>query len=327
MMKTLRVTVIGLLICLAAPAARAAGLTIALFPPTGDNVSPQILQASRELLKDHLLRTGAYNVVEPPAAPELALEPTPAQAGFVAAQMGASEAVVVRITHLGNTARVRLTIYAAGSGQIVYWDSIAVTGGPDELDTVFQRLAHAMQTGKPLRDSAEIDTVTDKEMQQLGRRQANKVVGVHLLTLLPLSSAASSFGAVPGGGLFWLYDARSWMADLSFDLGFGSEDRKLFSAAIGGFYPFLREDFTPYFGGVVRWAYMNLGGDGAGGISVQPTLGLLMGRLSTVQLRADVGYFINTFGELPSPPPQGATATCCRKFGQGLVFTLGLGFN
>ena len=35
-----------------------AGVTIALLPPSGDNVSPQILQASRELFKDHLLRTG-----------------------------------------------------------------------------------------------------------------------------------------------------------------------------------------------------------------------------------------------------------------------------
>jgi len=56
MKKTLRVTVVGVLVCLFAPAARAGGLTIALLPPSGDNVAPAILQASRELLKDHLLR-------------------------------------------------------------------------------------------------------------------------------------------------------------------------------------------------------------------------------------------------------------------------------
>jgi hypothetical protein len=323
-----RAAVLAMLVSLFAPAAaRAGGVTIALLPPTGDNVAPQILSASRELFKDHLLRTGAYNVVEPaaPAEPSTA-EPTPAQAAAAAAALGAAEAVVVRVTHLGSSARVRVTVYAAGSAQVVYWDSIAVTGGPDELDTVFQRLAHAMETGKPVRESAEIDTVTDKEMQNLGKRQANKVFGVHLLTFLPFSSAASSFGALPGGGLFWLYDARSWMADLALDIGFGSDNRKLFSAAIGGYYPFLREDFTPYVGGLVRWAYMNLGGDGAGGLSLQPTFGILVGRLSSVQLRADVGYFFNTFGELPAPNAQGAAATCCRHFGQGTVLTVGLGF-
>jgi hypothetical protein len=326
MKKTLRVTVLGMLVCLLAPAAHAAGITIVLMPPTGDNVAPQILSASRELFKDHLLRTGAYNVVEPaPTNEPPNLEPTPAQAAAMAAQMGAAEAVVVRVTHLGNSARVRVTVYAAGTGQVVYWDSIAVTGGPDELDTVFQRLAHALATGKPIRESAEIDTVTDKEMQNLGKRQANKVFGIHLLTFLPVSSAASSFGALTGGGLFWLYDARSWMADVSLDMGFGTDNRKMFSAAIGGFYPFLREDFTPYLGGVVRWAYMDLGGNGNGGISVQPTFGILLGRLSSVQLRADVGYFFNTFGEYASPNSAGVV-TGGRHYGNGVVFTVGIGF-
>ena len=236
-------------------------------------------------------------MVEAPPAPQPSVvEPTPEQAAAAALALGASQAIVVRITHIGAAARVRLTSYAAGSGQVVYWDSVAVTGGPEELDTVFQRLAHAMETGRPVRESAEIDTVTDKEMQSLGRRQANKSFGVHLLTFLPVHSASGSFKALPGGGFFWLYDARAWMADIAFDIGGGS-GQSLFSASIGGYYPFSREDFTPYLGGVVRWAYMDLGGGGAGGISLQPTAGILLGRLSSVQLRADVGYFINLFSE------------------------------
>jgi hypothetical protein len=323
MNKTLRVTVLAILVCLFAPAARAGGLTVALLPPSGDNVSPAILQASRELLKDHLLRTGAYNVVEPPAGAETNVEPTPAQAAAAAQALGAAEAVVVRVTHIGNAARVRLTVYAAGSGQVVYWDSIAVTGGPEELDTVYQRLAHAMQTGKPVRESAEIDTVTDKEMQNLGRRQANKVFGIHLLAFLPLATANGTFKTVPGGGLFWLYDARSWMADVALDIGGGS-GTSLFSAAIGGYYPLLREDFTPYFGGLVRWAHMSFGGTGGSGLSFQPTAGILLGRLSTVQLRADVGYFINTFGEYPSGLAPGTTGSS--KVSHGVVLTVGIGF-
>jgi hypothetical protein len=330
MKKALRVSVLsvlGVLVCSFAPTARAAGLTIALLPPTGDNVAPAILQASRDLLKDHLLRGGAYNIVEPPPMEgPTAVEPTPAQAAAVAQALGAAEAVVVRLTHIGTTARVRLTVYAAGSAQIVYWDSIAVTGGPDELDTVFQRLAHAMQTGKPVRESAEIDTVTDKEMQNLSRRQANKVFGLHLLAFLPFNTAGGSFKALPGGGLFWLYDARSWMTDVALDLG-GGNGQSLFSAAIGGYYPLLREDFTPYFGGVVRWAYMNLGGNGAGGLSFQPTAGILLGRLSTVQLRADVGYFFNSFGEYSKTvSPLGTTSTGGQHFSHGVVLTVGVGF-
>jgi hypothetical protein len=331
MKKTLRVIILAVLTIALGSAVARAGTTVALLPPTGDNVAPAILQASRELLKDHLQRTNAYTVVEPPAGEAVTnIEPTPQQAGAQAQTLGAAQAIVVRITHIGTTARVRLTAYAAGTGQVAYWDSIVVTGGPEELDLAFQRLVHAMQLGKPVRDAAELETVTDKEMQTLNKRNANKSFGVHIMTFLPFNSAGGSFSAVPGGGLFWLYDARSWMGDVSLDLG-GNNGRSFFSAAIGGYYPFLREDFTPYVGGVVRWARMDLGGDGASGIVFQPTLGILLGRLSSVQLRADLGYFINSFGEYSTTTTiqngvQTQVRTSDQHYSHGLVVNVGIGF-
>jgi hypothetical protein len=321
-----------------APAAHAAPpprlQVVAVFPPSGDNVAPDLLRAARDILKDHLQRAGTYTVVEPPAAPPPAGpaaallstdEPTPVQAAQTASALGAEIAVVLRITHFGNSARMRLTSYSAGTAQVVYWDSILINGGPDEMDVAIQRLVHGMQVGKPVRESAELETVTDREMQTLNRREANKSFGVHLFTLLPTSSAGSSFTAVPAGGIFWLYDARSWMADISLDIG-GHNGTTLVDAAIGGYYPFLREDFTPYIGGVVRWADMNLGGQGASGLSFQPTAGILLGRLSSVQMRGEVGYFFNTFGELGPPDPTTGAVSTHTNYGQGFVISLGLGF-
>jgi hypothetical protein len=307
---------------------------VAVFPPSGDNVAPDLLRAARDILKDHLQRAGTYTVVEPPAAPPPAGpaaaplssdEPTPVQAAQTASALGAEIAVVLRITHFGNSARMRLTSYSAGTAQVVYWDSILINGGPDEMDVAIQRLVHGMQVGKPVRESAELETVTDREAQTLNRREANKSFGVHLFTLLPTSSAGSSFTAVPAGGIFWLYDARSWMADISLDIG-GHNGTTLVDAAIGGYYPFLREDFTPYIGGVVRWADMNLGGQGASGLSFQPTAGILLGRLSSVQMRGEVGYFFNTFGELGPPDPTTGAVSTHTNYGQGFVISLGLGF-
>jgi hypothetical protein len=301
---------------------------VAVLPPSGDNVAPDLLRAARDILKDHLQRAGTYTVVEPPTpatTPATSDEPTGAQAAQAASGLGAEIAVVLRITHFGNSARMRLTSYSAGSAQVVYWDSILINGGPDEMDVAIQRLVHGMQVGKPVRESAELETVTDRETQMLNRREANKSFGVHLFTLLPTSSTGSSFTAVPAGGIFWLYDARSWMADISLDIG-GHSGTFLFDAAIGGYYPFLREDFTPYVGGVVRWSEMQLGGAGASGLSFQPTVGVLLGRLSSVQLRGEVGYFFNTFGELASPDPITGAASTQKNYGQGFVLSLGLGF-
>jgi hypothetical protein len=297
---------------------------VAVLPPTGDNVALDLLRAARDILKDHLQRAGTYSVVEPATAAPSADEPTAAQAAQTATALGAEVAVVLRITHFGSSARMRLTEYAAGTAQVVYWDSILIAGGPDEMDVAIQRLVHGMQVGKPVRESAELETVTDRETQMLNRRQANKSFGVHLFTLLPLSAASPTFTAVPAGGLFWLYDARSWMADISLDIG-GHSGTFLLDAAIGAYYPFLREDFTPYVGGVVRWADMQLGGSGAGGLSFQPTAGVLLGRLSSVQIRGEVGYFFNTFGE-PEIVTTATTTTTTTHYGQGFVLSLGIGF-
>lgn len=322
--------------------------TVAVLPVTGDNISPEILSAAYDILKDHLERAGVYTVVEPvrpapmpppppaaPGAPPMPppamsmQEPAPMQAAQLGASVGAELALVLRLTHFGNSARLRLTAYATGTAQVAYWDSILINGGPDELDVAVQRLVNGMKNGKPVRDSAEIDSVTDKEALALNRREANRSFGVRITSLLPFNQAGQSFEAVTAGGLFWLYDARSWMADVAVDIGGGSGNRFFIDAAIGAYYPLLREDFTPYIGGQIRWAEMQLGGSGASGATLQPTFGILLGRLSSAQIRVEAGYFFNTFGE--NEPnyynASGQLVTGAGKhFSDGFVFSAGIGF-
>ena len=72
---------------------------------------------------------------------------------------------------------------------------------------------------------------------------------------------------------------------------------------------------------------MRLGGQGASGIVLQPTAGVLLGRLSSVQLRAEVGYFINTFGEREDVTSQSASASAPPKhYSHGFVLNVGIGF-
>ncbi len=311
--------------------------TVAVLPPTGDNVAPELLRAARDILKDHLQRAGSYTVIEPPLPPPPAgaplpaavqgEEPTAADAARLGATVGAELTIVLRLTHFGSSARLRLTAYATGTAQVAYWDSILITGGPDELDVAIQRLVHGMQTGKPVRESAELETVTEKETMTLSRREANKTFGVRISELAPFNAAGNNFDTLTAGGLVWLYDARSWMADLAVDIGGGAEGRFFMDAAIGAYYPLLREDFTPYVGGQVRWASMQLGGQGASGLVLQPTAGLLLGRLSSVQVRAEVGYFFDTFAELEVADANGTTAANPpRHYSDGFVFSVGIGF-
>jgi hypothetical protein len=323
--------------------------TVAVLPVTGDNVAPEILSAAYDILKDHLQRAGVYAVVEParpspvvPAAPAPGAPPAPPPAPMleepapmVAAQMGASVgaelAVVVRVTHFGSSARLRLTAYSTGTAQVTYWDSILINGGPDELDVAIERLVNGMKTGKPVRDSAELETVTSRETMALNRREANKSFGLRITSLLPFNQAAGDFQPLTAGGLFWLYDARNWMAGIALDIGGGSGNRFFMDASLGAYYPLLREDFTPYIGGEVRWAEMQLGGSGASGMVLQPTIGILLGRLSSVQIRAEVGYFFDTFGETQSVVYTSSTTgtttiSDTKHYSDGFIFSAGIGF-
>jgi len=315
---------VGHLVLPASACAQQGGLAVVLLPPSGLNIAPEILDAARDILKDHLQRTGRYSVIAPAGAPTTD-EPTPAMTVQQAAATGASQAMVLRITHLGTSTRVRLTVYAAGSGQVVYWDSMSVKGGPSDLDVALQRLVSALLKGVPVRDSADLETVTDDETTSLNRRTANKTFGVELFAMLPLDTPDGKFRTVPGFGLFWMYDARSWMADVALELG-GHGSAHVFDLSLGAYYPFIRSDFTPYLGGVVKYGAVSLGGTGSSGLVLEPTLGMLLGRLSSVQMRAQVGYFVDTFTEAPIGATGDGAGSAREHLGHGFVLTVGLGF-
>jgi hypothetical protein len=322
MSTTTKIAFAVLLSTLLAAAAHAE--TVVLLPTSGSNVAPQVMEASRDILKDHLQRSGLFNVLTPPGAPTQE-EPTAMQASQWALSVGATRAFVLRITHIGTAARVRLTVYAAQNAQVIYWDSIPINGGPEELDPVLQRLVHAMLTGRPVRESAEIDTVTEKETQALNRRNANKSFGLHIITLMPFNTPDGQFRPVPGLGVFWLYDARTWLADISADWA-SKGDSQVYGVSLGGYYPLSREDFAPYVGAAVRLSSVKLGGRGSGGVSFQPSAGFLLGRLSSVQLRGEVGYLINTFAEDESVTTGTTTPVGPSHFSHGFVLSVGLGF-
>lgn len=299
--------------------AQQASTTVVLMPASGLNVSPGILDAARDLLKDHLQRTGRYTVLTG-AGVSSTEEPTAATAVEQATMAHAQQAAVLRLTHLGTSTRVRFTVYAL-SGQVVYWDSMAITGGPEQMDVVLERLVHAMVIGKPVRESAELETVTTDEMNTPNRRNANRTFGLHLFTLLPFNTPSGNFSPVPGVGLFWMYDARGWMADIAVDLG-GHAGNLIFDVGLGAYYPFFRTDFTPYVGGKIKYGYFSYGGSGSAGVSLEPTFGILLGRTSSVQVRAEVGYFVDTFPE----SPKASSNVTDDRVSHGLALTVGLGF-
>ncbi len=292
---------------------------LALVPISGTNVHPGYLDAARDILKDHLLQTGRFSIVSlagEPGAPEIA----PEQAVAQAREAGADLVAITHLARLGGTGRVRLSAYRVATGALFHTDGIGIAGGPDDLDPALKRLAVGLATGKPAAQNGEIDSVTQRQSDPMMKETATKIFGVRIGALLPFNRPGNQDTiAMPGIGLFWLYDARSFLGELSLDLHTG-EGATSFDIGIGGYHPLSKENFTPYVGGQVAYSITD---NSYNGIRLQPAFGFLFGRLSTIQFRGEIGYFMNTFGQR-TYDVNGLLSD--KSYAHGPQFSVGLGF-
>jgi hypothetical protein len=302
---------------------------LALLPVSGTNVHPGYLEAARDLMKDHLMDTGRFTVVTVAGEPGT-METSAGVAVAKGREAGASMAVVVHLTRLAGTGRLRLIAYDVGSGNFTHADSIAIAGGPDDLDPALKRLAVGLATGKRASETADIESVTQKQADPLLKESATKIFGVRLGAIIANNRPSGlETAALPGLGLFWMYDARTFLGEVALDF-FTADSGHGFSVSIGGYYPFSRGNLAPYLGTSASYSIVELGGAGANGIRLAPAFGVLFGRLSTVQFRGEVGYFFNTFGERDNRVTVQAGAPVPtsgdKHFAHGPQFSVGLGF-
>ena len=303
---------------------------VVVFPMSASNVHPAYEQITQDLFKDYLGDTGRYTVVDVPAAAALPNDPTQAvEAGRIA---GADLVLLVRLTHLQNSFRVRLTAYQVATKALVHSDSLSSTGGPDELDPVVSRLVKAFAKGERAGTNAEIDTVTQKEADPYLKEIATKTFGLRLGAIVPFNRPRGDIAAGPGLGLFWMYDAREYMAEAFIDFVSTSvasvgDEVRAFDVGLGLYRPFGRKNVVPYAGGGVAYSITSFGGAGANGLRFHGAFGVLFGRLSTVQLRGEIGYFVNAYQEAAySSYDLPAGTSNAKRLSHGPMLTVGIGF-
>jgi hypothetical protein len=312
---------LALALLLASPAAVAAGgarTTALLLPATGSNVPEPQLAAASDILRAYLESTGRLVVVRShrPTAPD---EFTAAEAADAARGAGAAIAVTLHVSRLADTGLARVAAYAS-DGTLLHSDQLGVLGA-DDLDPALRRLADGVATGRLARNLAEIDTVTAREEAPLKKMKAYMAGGLKLGATMPVNrpDPGERFGSAGTLGLVWYYDARDWIADVSFE-GFTSAvdpyyrpDRGL-AVAMGVYLPLSKGNASPYLGVGAAWAVQHVAGETGSGIQGRAMAGVLLGRLSDVAVRLEAGYFLNGF-PLRDPATgrdvhvQGATAS------------------
>jgi hypothetical protein len=318
MSKRIGTAWVAALALLLAPAAASAE-RVAVVPTSGINLHQGYLEAAGDVFRGHLLGTGRYDVVLVPGESGK-YEASATDAVRLASAAAADLAAVLHVTRLGSTARVRLTVYRVATGHVVHRDELGA-GTPDDIDPVLQRMATGLATGKSARDTADIHTVTRRESDPLLKMAATNVFGIKLGFVAPRNSVSDDAADfIPGFSAFWLYDVRSFLAEI--DVGFHSKDGDGdVAVGLGTYYPLSRGNISPYVGGGLKWAFSEYGGDGASGIQLYGAGGVLVGRLSSVQLRGEVAYFVNTFAERSYDSGKDSGTNV-----HGMSFSVGIGF-
>jgi hypothetical protein len=305
-----------LAVALAAGSASAAE-SVVVLPATGSNIHPGHLAAATDVLRVQLEKTG-YVLVPAPGGATTAQEPTPAQAGETATKTGAGLAITLRIARLGTNAVARIGAYLP-DGKLVRSDELTAAS-PEDLEAVVRRLALSIATGRPAKELAELDTVTERETDPYLKYVATHLFGIKLGAFFVQNRADPDLASawLNGGGIFWMYDARWYIAEVAVDLQKGDGD-SLFSIGIGAYYPFMRGNVAPYVGGGLAYSWADHGGVGGEGIAFRAGGGLIVGRLSTVLFRLDGGLVLDVF-------TVSETASGKEHYAWGPQLSLGLAF-
>jgi hypothetical protein len=305
---TSRLAAALLLAATSAPALAAAPTTVALLPTTGANIPLPQLTAAGDMLRAYLEATGAFAVVRLPG-PVGGSEPSGADAASAARDSGADLGVVLRVTRLATTGQAYVAAYRT-DGLLVHADQLSFLG-VDDLEPALQRLAEGLARGRLARDLATIETVTAREQLPLRKIPASSAFGLSFVALMPANRPVPDARAGGAGGLgfTWLYDARTFLADVTVAGAVSAisvdEDKQefrkpkdaAFLVSMGAYYPFSKENASPYLGVGAGYGWTRFGGEGGHGIQGRVAGGLLLGRLSNVSVKLEVGWFWNAYAE------------------------------
>jgi hypothetical protein len=276
--------------------------TVTVLPFAGESVHPQIRSAARDALSIFLTDNGVNVVGNKVKGPVQDGD----KASEIAKSVGAQAYVQGKITRLGRRAIVQVTKTSIGAKLPSFADRMTAAS-PSDLETVMQRLARGVATGKKAVKNEDIHTVTEREQHALKRRVANQYFG---LTLGGRNSFGQSTGFMPGFGFSWLWDNRNVL--LGSEVRFAGVGTESFAwdIALAGYYPFTQDDTTPYVGGGLslgglqtqvtetsgvndEFEYRN--NQEEAGMNFFVAAGLLIGRTSTVSIRPEIAYDIGTY--------------------------------
>ena len=221
----------------------------------------------------------------------------PVDAAWMARWKGAALAITIDVSRDARATKVHVTcIDAATSIEAFFIEELTVEG-PETLPYVAERLALRLMAALAGRPSSEHAIATQASAATTEPRSRRTVtVGARTGVLIPVVAADTSPAILGGFGIIAGADAGYMLADIGAEY-YGGQNHYLAGVSLGVFRPLATGRYTPYIGASTLWAIQRIAGQGASGIQVRPTIGVMWGRHDVVRVRAELGYFVNVFEE------------------------------
>ena len=248
-MKTLVATLL-LFMILSGPVS--ASEDVILFNFKGIGVDHELIEAVTSIFQGALAEEGRYQ-------PVLASETLGdvecydlSCAVELAREAGYDNAVTGTITRLGGKIIVRVQLVNVDKQEIGFSDD-GVSQSEDDLDVVLSRLAKSLSTGKKMEDTAQVGLITEKEYDEVRRRESYSTKSFNVGFLWP---TAGSFGGVDRLitlDLAYHYDTNDFFLTGRSSLRWGGDwrddgakavDVNFLEVKIGRY--FSRSDFSPF---------------------------------------------------------------------------------
>ena len=278
---------------LAAPAIAHADC-IVVFPPSATNVTPPEAMAAGTLLADALRDTTGARIVGPQG-----VQPPTGSASpeAVAQSQGCAwyvESSIVRLDRTGQMSAdlVNVTTNERRHRQIPL-------GSLDDMAPASTRLASALWNNEQTARNQTIDTVTDRDAEQIKRQQTDTFGGIRIGMLANL---AKGYQFNPGFEIMFdkRIEQRYWFFSVAFGalFGTGGDNKSLkyglleLGAAYyltgGDLAPYLGLGLSPRVGGIDKFGF---------GLAPYAMLGLTLGRTSTARFTVEARASQNVLGQ------------------------------
>lgn len=267
------------------------------------NVNTKHQYVASKLFKNYVFSNGKYNIILPSTLENnVFYKETIEETKHNALIQNTSYYMIADMSAIGNLLIINMKMYNTASSQLVWSDALKANELED-LDPVLKLLAKAIGTDENAVKSGDIYSVTHYDSKELNKRQASQSWGLSIGGGSLLASDASELG-LTGFGILKSYDIRNLILDIKFEI-YGSDGNNSTRIGMNVLKPMNDNNTSLFYGGGIYFGgigydqkYITVGYNGLPykttrrlsqtGLELEGSFGVILNRLSAIQLRATV---------------------------------------